>query len=60
ADRFDRKVENGKENLIKPNNPLNAAKIPEPSPIVGVVAIALLFFIDRIRKSPQMKADKRR
>jgi putative PEP-CTERM system integral membrane protein len=49
ADRFDRKVENGKENLIKPNNPLNAAKIPEPSAIVGVVAIALLFFIDRKR-----------
>ncbi len=60
ANRFDQKVENGKENLIKPNNPLNAAKIPEPSPIVGVVAIALLFFVDRIRKSPQMNADKRR
>jgi putative PEP-CTERM system integral membrane protein len=43
ADRFDRKFEDGKESLNKPNNPLNVARIPEPSPIVGLIAIALFF-----------------
>jgi len=41
-DRFNRKVEDGKE---QPNNPLNVS-IPEPSMIVGLVAIAL-FLISR-------------
>jgi putative PEP-CTERM system integral membrane protein len=35
-DRFNRKVEDGKE---QPNNPLNVS-IPEPSMIIGLVAIA--------------------
>jgi putative PEP-CTERM system integral membrane protein len=47
ADRFDRKLEDGKESLNKPNNPLNVARIPEPSPIVGLIAIALFFFVRR-------------
>jgi putative PEP-CTERM system integral membrane protein len=41
-DRFNRKVEDGKE---QPNNPLNV-RIPEPSMIIGLVAVAL-FLISR-------------
>jgi putative PEP-CTERM system integral membrane protein len=50
SDRFDRKVENGKENLSKPNNPLKAS-VPEPSGgwLLGVSAIALFIFVKRRR-----------
>lgn len=43
SDRFNRKVENGKEELSKPTNPLSVS-VPEPSNIwiVGVSAIILL------------------
>jgi putative PEP-CTERM system integral membrane protein len=44
-DRFNRKVEDGKE---QPNNPLNV-RIPEPSMIVGLVAIALILISRRQR-----------
>lgn len=49
ADRFARKVEDGKENLNKPNNPLNnnSASIPEPRNIFGLIAIALFLIISR-------------
>lgn len=48
SDRFDRKVENGKENLSKPNNPLKAS-VPESSGgwLLGVSAIALFIFVKR-------------
>ncbi|BAY72366.1 TIGR02921 family PEP-CTERM protein [Anabaena sp. FACHB-709] len=50
SDRFDRKVENGKENLSKPNNPLKVS-VPEPSGgwLLGVSAIALFIFAKRRR-----------
>jgi putative PEP-CTERM system integral membrane protein len=47
SDRFERKVENGKEQLNKPNNPLNAASVPEPGVVVGLGAIALFFAATR-------------
>lgn len=47
SDRFDRKVENGKEQLTKPNNPLNAASVPEPGVVFGLGAIALFFAATR-------------
>ena len=49
ADRFDRKVENGKERLNKPNNPLNVASVPEPGTILGLGAIALFLAANRKR-----------
>jgi putative PEP-CTERM system integral membrane protein len=48
ADRFDRKVENGKERLNKPNNPLNTS-IPEPGMAIGLSAIALFLAANRKR-----------
>ncbi|MBD2347124.1 TIGR02921 family PEP-CTERM protein [Anabaena subtropica] len=50
SDRFDRKVENGKENLSKPNNPLKVS-VPEASGgwLVGVSAIALFILVKRRR-----------
>lgn len=52
TDRFDRQVEDGKEQLNKPNNPFNVTSVPEPSMFAAwiVVAIALLFFFIRQRK----------
>ncbi|MGH1396753.1 MAG: TIGR02921 family PEP-CTERM protein [Trichormus sp.] len=45
SDRFDRKVEDGKENLTKPNNPFKTS-VPEPSGgwilVIGVAAIFIL------------------
>ncbi|MBD1923010.1 TIGR02921 family PEP-CTERM protein [Microcoleus sp. FACHB-831] len=52
-DRFERKVENGKEQLSQPNNPLNAAMpepIPEPEIIGGLVAGAMFLFAMRKRR----------
>ncbi|HLO83832.1 MAG TPA: TIGR02921 family PEP-CTERM protein [Nostocaceae cyanobacterium] len=48
SDRFDRKIENGKEDLTKPNNPLKVST-PEPSGgwILGVSVIAVLIFVKR-------------
>lgn len=50
SDRFDRKVENGKENLTKPNNPLKVS-VPETSSawLLGVSAIAFLILVKRRR-----------
>jgi putative PEP-CTERM system integral membrane protein len=48
SDRFDRKIEDGKETLTKPNNPLKTS-IPEPTGgwILGVSAAALFILIKR-------------
>jgi putative PEP-CTERM system integral membrane protein len=48
TDRFDRKVEDGQEQLNQPNNPLSVA-VPEPvnGMIVGSLAIALILFLKR-------------
>lgn len=50
SDRFDRKVENGKENLSKPVNPLKVS-VPEASGgcFLGVSAIALFILVKRRR-----------
>jgi putative PEP-CTERM system integral membrane protein len=46
ADRFDRSVENGKENLTQPMNPLHAS-VPEPGLVLGLMAVGFLFLIPR-------------
>jgi putative PEP-CTERM system integral membrane protein len=48
SDRFDRKIEDGKETLTKPNNPLKTS-IPEPSGgwILAIGAAALFIFVKR-------------
>jgi putative PEP-CTERM system integral membrane protein len=46
ADRFDRTVENGKEDLTQPNNPLNAS-VPEPGLVIGLIGVGFLFLIPR-------------
>jgi putative PEP-CTERM system integral membrane protein len=48
TDRFDRKVEDGQEQLNQPNNPLSVA-VPEPvnGMIVSSLAIALILFLKR-------------
>ncbi|MEC4983247.1 MAG: TIGR02921 family PEP-CTERM protein [Oscillatoria sp. PMC 1068.18] len=47
--RFDRAIEDGQENLTKPNNPLAVTSVPEPGTIWGLVAIALFFLMTRKR-----------
>ncbi|MBE9116276.1 TIGR02921 family PEP-CTERM protein [Lusitaniella coriacea LEGE 07157] len=47
ADRFDRKVEDGNEQLNKPNSPLNATGVPEPGSLIGLGAIALFLVANR-------------
>jgi len=53
SDRFDRKVEDGKETLTKPNNPFKTS-VPEPSGgwILGVSAAAIFIFVKRQKISP--------
>ena len=50
-DRFDRKLESGKEDLSKPNNPLKSS-VPESSNGLVLVGIGLLlvFFVKRKRQ----------
>lgn len=50
SDRFDRKIENGKENLTKPNNPFKVS-VPEASGgwVFAVSAIALFVLVKRQR-----------
>ncbi|MDJ0556178.1 MAG: TIGR02921 family PEP-CTERM protein [Microcoleaceae cyanobacterium MO_207.B10] len=45
ADRFNRKVEDGKEQLTDPNNPLDAVSAPEPGMVLGMVVIGFFLFI---------------
>ncbi|MEG4318689.1 MULTISPECIES: TIGR02921 family PEP-CTERM protein [unclassified Microcoleus] len=54
SDRFDRKVESGKEQLSKPNNPLNVSGVPEPEEwlllIVGAIGLLAVFLRQRRAK----------
>lgn len=52
-DRFNRKVETGKEQLTKPYNPLHVYGVPEPEDgwLTGIVAIALLLIGLRQQRS---------
>ncbi len=49
TDRFEREVESGKEELTKPNNPLNVSGVPEPEEwlLLGFGAIGLLAILYR-------------
>ncbi|MBE9142124.1 TIGR02921 family PEP-CTERM protein [Planktothrix mougeotii] len=50
ADRFNRKIETGKEQLNKPNNPLNnTASVPEPGMVVGLGIIGLFMIVQAQR-----------
>lgn len=53
ADRFDRKVENGKEQLNKPSNPLSVS-VPEPGTVVGLVILSLFLIVSRHTKLGQV------
>ncbi len=47
-DRFNRKVENGKERLNQPNNPMkHSVSVPEPSMVVGLGAIVFILIFSR-------------
>ncbi|MCC3404724.1 MAG: TIGR02921 family PEP-CTERM protein [Microcoleus sp. PH2017_10_PVI_O_A] len=54
SDRFDREVESGKEQLTKPNNPLNVSGVPEPEEwlllIVGAIGLLTIFLRQRRAK----------
>ncbi|NES06474.1 MAG: TIGR02921 family PEP-CTERM protein, partial [Okeania sp. SIO2F4] len=45
ADRFNRKVEDGKEELTNPDNPLDTLSVPEPGMVLGMVAMGFFLFI---------------
>ncbi|MEQ9486003.1 hypothetical protein [Coleofasciculus sp. F4-SAH-05] len=45
-DRFDRKVEDGKEQLPQPNN-ANSVSVSEPGMVMGLLAIALILCLKR-------------
>ncbi len=53
-DRFERKVESGKEELTKPGNPLNVSGVPEPEEwlllIVGAIGLLAVFLRQRRAK----------
>ena len=55
-DRFERKVESGKEELTKPENPLNVSGVPEPEEwlLLGVGAIGLVVIFFRQRRSKML------
>lgn len=55
-DRFNRQVETGKEQLNKPNNPLNTnVSVPEPRMIVGLGIIGLLMIVQSQRNQMRSK-----
>ncbi len=47
ADRFNRKVEDGKEQLTDPNNPLDAASVPEPGMVLGMVVMGIGLWVSQ-------------
>jgi putative PEP-CTERM system integral membrane protein len=49
TDRFEREIENGKENLNKPNNPLSdsSASIPESGNIIGLILVVILMILTK-------------
>jgi putative PEP-CTERM system integral membrane protein len=53
-DRFKREVESGKEELTKPNNPLNVSGVPEPEEwlllVVGAIGLLAIFLHQRRAK----------
>lgn len=49
-DRFDRAVEDGKEQLTSPGNEFDPTSTPEPGMVAGLVAIALLVVVARQRR----------
>ena len=50
SDRFDRKVEDGKEQLTSPQSEFDPTSTPEPGTVFGLVAIALLVVVARQRR----------
>ncbi|WP_246844638.1 TIGR02921 family PEP-CTERM protein [Hydrocoleum sp. CS-953] len=55
ADRFNRKVEDGKEQLTDPNNPLDAASVPEPGMILGMVVMGIGLWVSQKRRIQNSK-----
>ncbi|MEG4005620.1 TIGR02921 family PEP-CTERM protein [Microcoleus sp. Pol11C1] len=55
SDRFEREVESGKEELTKPNNPLNVSGVPEPEEwlllVVGAIGLLVIFLRQRRAKT---------
>ncbi|MBD1935895.1 TIGR02921 family PEP-CTERM protein [Microcoleus sp. FACHB-68] len=49
ANRFERQVEDGKEQLGTPNNPLNAS-VPEPGTVIGLAAGTVMLIVARQRR----------
>ena len=50
GDRFDRKVEDGKEQLTSPESEFDPTSTPEPGMVAGLVAIALFVVVARQRR----------
>jgi hypothetical protein len=59
-DRFDRKVEDGKEQLTKPSNPFSVSQsdsdssVPEPTTIAGLAAGTLFLIARRNRRTKKV------
>ena len=51
ADRFDREVEDGQDELTDPNNPLNAVAVPEPGFMVGLGTMAVGLMVVKRKRS---------
>lgn len=49
ADRFQRTVETGEEDLTQPDNPLNSVAVPEPGLGLGLGVVAVLIIVKRTR-----------
>ncbi len=47
ADRFNRKVEDGKEQLTDPNNPLDPLSVPEPGIVLGMVVMGIGLWVSQ-------------
>lgn len=58
-DRFNRKIEDGKEQLNKPNNPLNTnTSVPEPGITLGLGVIGLFIVVQSQRNQAKNSPDK--